>query len=156
LPETLGRKMNDLAREMEQVLNISDEAEKSLQQPARRYVRDTKAMFRTSADILEVPDSYIFVLDMPGLEANNIKVKVDNNILHIAGKKKKNKQLNPEVKVIRMERRKARYMRKFSLPGDSNVEDIKATYKDGVLTVTVGKRQPSDAEKPKSVTIPIS
>lgn len=149
--------MNNLAREMEHLLNISDEAEKSLQQPARRYVRDTKAMFRTSADILEAPDRYMFVLDMPGLESGNIKVKVDNNILHIAGKiKKKNRQLSPEIKVIRMERRRARYMRKFSLPGDSNVEDIKATYKDGVLTVTVAKRQPSDTEKPKSVTIPIS
>lgn len=149
--------MNNLAREMEHLLNISDEAEKSLQQPTRRYVRDTKAMFRTSADILEGPDRYMFVLDMPGLESGNIKVKVENNILHIAGKiKKKNRQLSPEIKVIRMERRRARYMRKFSLPGDSNVEDIKATYKDGVLTVTVAKRQPSDTEKPKSVTIPIS
>lgn len=117
----------------------------------------TKLLDGTSADILEAPDRYMFVLDMPGLESGNIKVKVENNILHIAGKiKKKNRQLRPEIKVIRMERRRARYMRKFSLPGDSNVEGIKATYKDGVLTVTVAKRQPSDTEKPKSVTIPIS
>eukprot|EP01018_Ginkgo_biloba_P035823 Gb_01047 [translate_table: standard] len=148
--------MDTLARDMQHVLNMPDEMEKSLQRPARNFVRDTKAMFRTSADIFELPNSYMFVLDMPGLEANHIKVKVDNNVLHVAGKVKKNKQVNPEVKVIRRERRRARYMRKFTLPVNANAEDIKATYKDGVLTVTVAKRPPSETEKPKSVTIPIS
>ena len=55
--------------------------------------------------------------------------KVENNILHIVGKKKKTEQLNLEVKVIRMERQMARYVRKFNFPKDSNLEDIKATYK---------------------------
>jgi len=148
--------VDDLVREMEEFLDISDEGEEDLQQhPVRRYFKETKAMYRTTADILETPDCYMFVLDMPGLDANNIKAKVEHNILHVAGKKKK-PQLHPEVKVIRMERRRARYMRKFSLPRDSNLEDIKASYKDGVLTVTVAKRQPPEAEKPKSFTIPIS
>ncbi|GLJ49072.1 hypothetical protein SUGI_1035200 [Cryptomeria japonica] len=149
--------MNNLARDMHHILNMTEEEEKKLQRPARRYVKDTRAMFRTSADLLESPTSYIFVLDMPGLESNQIKVKVENNILHIAGKiKKKQKQLGPEIKIIRLERRRARYMRKFTLPGDANAEDIKATYKDGVLTVTVAKRNVSESEKPKTLTIPIS
>ncbi|KAH9309953.1 hypothetical protein KI387_037864, partial [Taxus chinensis] len=140
--------MENLARDMQQLLNMPEEEEKKLQRPARRYVRDTKAMFRTSADILESPTSYMFILDMPGLETNHIKVKVENNILHIAGKKKKKKQqFGPEIKIIRLERRRARYMRKFTLPGDANVEDINAAYKDGVLTVTVAKRSVSEAEK---------
>jgi len=42
-------------------------------------------------------------------------------------KKKNNKRMYPEVKVIRMERQIARYMRKFSLADNSNLEDIKAS-----------------------------
>ena len=44
-----------------------------------------------------------------------LQAKVEKNILHIAGKKRENKPLNPEVKVIRMERQRARYMRKHML-----------------------------------------
>lgn len=47
-------------------------------------------------------------------------------------------------------------MRKFTLPEDANEEDIKATYKDRVLTVVVAKKPPAEVEKPKSMTILIS
>ena len=68
--------MDYLLTAMEELLDIEifDEGEEELQHHVRRYFRETKAMFRTTADILETPDCYIFVLDMPGLKANNIKV----------------------------------------------------------------------------------
>eukprot|EP01018_Ginkgo_biloba_P014080 Gb_29726 [translate_table: standard] len=52
-------------------------------------MRDTKTMLRTSVDIFELPNSYMFILYIPSLKANHIKV--DNNVLHIVGKVKKNK-----------------------------------------------------------------
>ena len=58
--------------------------------------------------------------------------------------------------MIRMERWRARYIRKYSFPRDSNLEDIKATYKDGLLIFTMAKSHPSEGEIPKSVTISIS
>lgn len=57
---------------------------------------------------------------------DSAQYKVEYNILHIVDKKK-NKRMYPEVKVIRVERRRARYMRKFSLADNSNLEDIKAS-----------------------------
>lgn len=85
---------------------------------------------------------------------------MDNGILHISGKKKKSQSTavgnEAGVKATRIERRRARYMRKFTLPQDSNPEEVKATYKDGVLTVTVAKKMPEVSRKPKTVTIPVS
>ncbi|KAJ8430438.1 hypothetical protein Cgig2_025865 [Carnegiea gigantea] len=95
-----------------------------------------KTMLRTPADIFDHPSFYSFVLDMPGLDAQNIK-----GGLHVTGKKKK-QQMGEGVKVLRVERRRARYMRKFTLPADASHEDVKATYKDGVLSITVSKIPP--------------
>ncbi|KAF5199616.1 17.6 kDa class II heat shock protein [Thalictrum thalictroides] len=155
--------METLARDMQKVLNFPYQMEKMLHQPTRRYVKNAKAIFRTPADIYEHPTFYSFVLDMPGLEANNIKVKVENGMLHVAGKKKKKNaegettvESNNGVKAIRIERRRARYMRKFSLPDDANQQEVKAMYKDGVLTVNFGKKPCEETNKPKTVTIPIS
>ncbi|KAK9144524.1 hypothetical protein Sjap_004427 [Stephania japonica] len=154
--------METLARDVERVLNLPEEMEKTLNQPARQYVKNTKALFRTQADIYEYPSHYSFVLDMPGLKVANIKVKVENGVLHVSGKKKKNKKIGDlgveieEAKAIRIERRRARYMRKFTLPVDANEEDMKVVYRDGVLTVNVSKKPKEESAKPKTVSIPIS
>ncbi|XP_042484742.1 17.1 kDa class II heat shock protein-like [Macadamia integrifolia] len=156
--------MESLTRDMQRVLNFPDHMEKTLQPPARSYVKNAKAIFRTPADIFEHPTYYSFILDMPGLEVNNIKVKVENGVLHVAGKKKKAASVakaagtgaGKEVKPIRIERRRARYMRKFTLPQDANQEDVKATYRDGVLTVNVAKKPREETVLPKTVSIPVS
>ena len=79
-------------------------------------------------------------------------MKVENGILHVSGKKKKQmigEPTNKEgVKVIRIERRRARYMRKFILPDDAFSQDVKATYKDGVLSITVVKNKLSTTIEP--------
>ncbi|KAK9742698.1 hypothetical protein RND81_03G191900 [Saponaria officinalis] len=118
--------------------------------------KNEKTMLRTPADIFEYPSFYSFVLDMPGLHAQHIKVKVENGILHVTGKRKKQQTTNNDdegvVKVIRIERRKARYMRKFSLPQDAAHEHVNATYKDGVLSITVSKKLSFDNSTQPSFT----
>lgn len=65
-----------LTRDMQKALkNMPEEMEKMLQQPGRRYVKNARAILRTPADIYEHPSHYSFILDMPGLEASNIKVR---------------------------------------------------------------------------------
>jgi len=77
------------------------------------------------------------------------QVKVEKGILHVTGKKKK-QPMGEGVKVLRVERRRARYMRKFTLPADATHEDVTATYKDGVLSVTVSKIPPPPQELEQS------
>lgn len=64
--------------------------EKSRNNPSRAYVRDAKAMSTTPTDIVEYPSSYVFVVDMPGIRASEIKVQIENdNVLVVSGERKR-------------------------------------------------------------------
>ncbi|RVX17486.1 17.2 kDa class II heat shock protein [Vitis vinifera] len=50
------------------MIDTGDDSDKSLNTPTRTYVRDAKAMAATPADVKEYPNSYAFIIDMPGAE----------------------------------------------------------------------------------------
>ncbi|CAI0375973.1 unnamed protein product [Linum tenue] len=92
--------------------------------PTRTYVRDAKAMAATPADVKEYPNSYAFIIDMPGLKSGDIKVQVeDDNVLIISGERKREEEKEEGAKYVRMERRVGKLMRKFVLPENANCWD---------------------------------
>nr|XP_043629249.1 17.3 kDa class II heat shock protein-like [Erigeron canadensis] len=127
-------------------------------EPGRAYVRDARAMAATPADVKEYPNSYVFIIDMPGLKSGDIKVQVeDENVLVISGERKReNEQGKEGVKYVRMERRIGKFMRKFSLPENADTDKISAVSQDGVLTVTVEKLPPPQPKKPKTIQVQIA
>ncbi|KAH9566130.1 hypothetical protein CY35_04G113900 [Sphagnum magellanicum] len=138
-----------------QLLGFPDEFERSLNPSAQKYASDTKAMYSTAVDVKEAPKSYIFVADMPGLKSSDIKVELDNhNVLAISGVRKREEHV-PGVKYIRMERSAGTFMRKYTLPADADLEAIKASCEDGVLTVTVPKLPPPEPVKPKTIEVTV-
>ncbi|MCL7031673.1 hypothetical protein MKW94_014319 [Papaver nudicaule] len=143
---------------LQDMFDVSDhDVEKSVNTPSKRYVRDAKAMAATLADIKEYPESYVFVVDMPGLKSEEIKVQVeDNNVLVVAGMRQREDEIKEkEVKYIRMERRIGKFMRRFILPENANVDAISAVCVDGVLTITVQKLPPPEPKKPKTIEVKI-
>ncbi|KAK1358748.1 17.3 kDa class II heat shock protein-like [Heracleum sosnowskyi] len=123
---------------------------------ARTYVRDAKAMATTPADVKEYPNSYVFVMDMPGLKSGDIKVQVDeNNVLVVCGERQREEE-KEGVKYVKLERRTGKFMRKFVLPENADLETIKAVCQDGVLTVTVEKLPPPEPKKPKIIEVKIA
>nr|ABR16747.1 unknown [Picea sitchensis]ABR17805.1 unknown [Picea sitchensis]ABR18141.1 unknown [Picea sitchensis]ACN40780.1 unknown [Picea sitchensis] len=148
--------MDPLLSTVQQLLGVPDDLERILHAPTRSYMRDTEATASTPVDVKEYPNSYVFIVDMPGLKSNDIKVQVeDENVLNISGERKRNEKEEGEVKYIRMERRVAKFMRKFTLPVDCNLEAISAACQDGVLTVTVPKLPPPEPKKPKTIAVKI-
>uniref|UniRef100_A0AB38Z7E0 17.2 kDa heat shock protein n=1 Tax=Lilium regale TaxID=82328 RepID=A0AB38Z7E0_LILRE len=138
------------------LMEVPNEADKSLNGPSRAYVRDARAMASTPADVKELPAAYVFVVDMPGVGSGEMKVQVeDDNVLVISGERKR-KEDNEEGKYLKMERRMGKLMRKFTLPENANTEAISAVCKDGVLTVTVEKMPPPEPKKPKSIEVKIA
>uniref|UniRef100_A0A2P2JEH9 17.9 kDa class II heat shock protein-like n=1 Tax=Rhizophora mucronata TaxID=61149 RepID=A0A2P2JEH9_RHIMU len=134
----------------------NEEAEKSVHGPTRIYMRDAKAMAATPADVKELTNAYVFVIDMPGLKSGDIKVQVeDDNVLIISGERKREEE-KEGTKYVRMERRVGKLMRKFVLPENANTDAISAVCKDGVLTVTVEKLPPPEPKKPKSIEVKIA
>jgi HSP20 family protein len=126
--------------------------------PTRSYVRDARAMAATPADVKEYPNSYAFIIDMPGLKSGDISVQVeDDNTLVISGERKREEEEEKEgVKFVRMERRIGKFMRKFVLPDNANTDAISAVCQDGVLTVNVQKLPPPAPKKPRTIEVKIA
>ncbi|KAL5728703.1 hypothetical protein ACHQM5_001754 [Ranunculus cassubicifolius] len=139
------------------MMDISDDVEKSnTSAPTRTYYRDAKAMAATPADVKEYPNSYSFVIDMPGLKSGDIKVQLEeDNLLVISGERKREED-KEGAKYLRMERRVGKFMRKFALPENANAEAISAVCQDGVLTVNVDKKPPPQPKKPKTIEVKIA
>ncbi|KAK4355164.1 hypothetical protein RND71_024135 [Anisodus tanguticus] len=133
-----------------------DDSDKPVNVPSRNFVRDSKAMAATPADVKEYPNSYVFIVDMPGLKSGDIKVQVEeDNVLLISGERKR-EEVKEGAKYIRMERRVGKFMRKFTLPENANTDAISAVCQDGVLTVTVEKLPPPEPKKPKTIEVKIA
>lgn len=137
--------------------DFSEDHEKSSATPTRRYVRDARAMAATPADVKELPSSYVFTIDMPGLKTEDMKVQIEEgNVLVISGERKRPEEEKEGVKYLRMERRMGKFMRKFVLPENANLEAVSAVCQDGVLTVTVQKLPPPEPKKPKTIEVKVA
>ncbi|EXB48293.1 hypothetical protein L484_003776 [Morus notabilis] len=125
--------------------------------PSRAYVRDAKAMAATPADVKDTPNAYVFVIDMPGLKQDQIKVHVEEeNVLVVSGERKREREKDQGVKYLRMERRLGKYLKKFVLPENADTDKISASYQDGVLTVTIQKKPPPEPKKPKTSEVQVA
>ncbi|CAN7037643.1 hypothetical protein BRARA_B00440 [Brassica rapa] len=92
---------------LEDMLEVPEEHnEKSRNNPSRAYMRDAKAMAATPGDVIEHPNAYVFVVDMPGIKGDEIKVQVENeNVLVVSGERQRENKESEGVKYVRMERR---------------------------------------------------
>src|SRR5690554_7962483 len=89
----------------------------------------TKGLMTT--DIKERSDSYIFEVDLPGFNKDDIKVSINNNYLTIEAKKEKLEETNDE-KYIRRERQFGSYRRSYYV-GNVEMDDLNAKYENGIL-----------------------
>ncbi|KAE9604258.1 hypothetical protein Lal_00001682 [Lupinus albus] len=143
---------------LQNLMDLTDETptNKNLSAPTQTYMRDAKAMAATAADVKEYTNSYVFVIDMPGLKKGDIKVQFeDDNVLLISGERKREEEKDG-VKYLRMERRVGKFMRKFVLPENANTDAVSAVCQDGVLSVTVQKLPPPQPKKPKTIEVKVA
>ncbi|TNF88433.1 MAG: Hsp20/alpha crystallin family protein [Gammaproteobacteria bacterium] len=106
-----------------------------------------------SVDIEEEEDKYVIKADLPGVEKEDIEVKLENNVLSIRGEKKTEKETGKGTKRHRTERFHGTFARSFTLPETVKADEVDASYKDGVLLLTIPKEEES---KPKSIDIKVS
>jgi HSP20 family protein len=105
-----------------------------------------------AVDIYETPNELVVKADLPDVNEKDIDVRVENNLLTIRGERKFEKSVSEE-NYLRVERTYGAFSRSFSLPNTVNAETIGAEYKNGVLTVTLPKREES---KPRQVKVTIN
>lgn len=126
------------------------------QHPSRAYMRDARAMKSTPADVVEFPTAYQFILDMPGLKPEKIKAHIeDGNVLVVSGEPRKRVTKQEGAKLLKMERRMGKMLKKFDLPENADNEKVSAVYEDGVLTVVVEKVKAPEVKKPRVIEVKI-
>ncbi len=110
------------------------------------------ATWAPRVDIYETENELILKADLPGLQDEDIDVRVENNMLTIRGERNFEKDVN-EDNYLRVERAYGSFTRSFSLPNTVNSESVRAEYRNGVLTLHMAKREES---KPKQIKISVS
>jgi HSP20 family protein len=102
-----------------------------------------------AVDIKEEPAQFIIHADLPGVEAKDIEITLENGVLTLRGQRSAEKQEETE-KYRRVERVRGTFLRRFSLPDAVDAEKVAAKCKDGVLEVIVPKRE---AAQPRRIAI---
>lgn len=100
-------------------------------------------------DISEDDKEYVVRAELPGLNKQNVSVTVENGVLKISGERKQEKE-EKNRRYHRVECSYGKFSRSFSLPADTNPNQINAEFKDGVLHVRVAK---SESAKPKQIAV---
>lgn len=89
-----------------------------------------------AVDVLTRGGDLIIRAELPGVRREDVEVAVSNGVLTISGKRKEEEEREQAGYLIR-ERRQGSFRRSMALPEGVNEDEIKATFRDGVLEVTV-------------------
>lgn len=117
-----------------------------------RWPTEWPGMLKPAVDIQETDKQYSIALEIPGVEEKDIQIKLDNDVLVVCGEKRQ-EQEKKDGGFHRIERSYGSFQRALNLPGDANQDSIKASLENGVLTITMDKREASAPKQGRSIPI---
>ena len=117
------------------------------------YGKHAKNLMKT--DVRETEDAYEVDIDLPGFKKDEIEAKLENGYLTISAAKGLDKEEKEEKngKYIRKERYSGAMSRSFYVGDELKQEDIKAKYQDGILKLSVPKKEQKKVETTKHIAI---
>ena len=133
--DTMMRRMNDVFDDVQ-----------------RGGIRFEVGDFSPRVDIADDENALTIHAELPGINKDNVKITVnDDNVLTIRGEKKREEK-HEEKNYMRVERSYGSFTRSFALPDTVDGENVSASFADGVLTISMAKREPA---KPKELEVTI-
>lgn len=105
--------------------------------------------FAPRFDVKETRDAYVFTADLPGVTEDDLDVSLTGNRLTVSGKRE-SERTNEGERYYAYERSYGSFTRSFTLPEGVDAEHVDATLKNGVLTLSVPKKE---AHKPRKISI---
>jgi HSP20 family protein len=103
-------------------------------------------------DIIDSKDDLVVYVEIPGVNKDDIKVKIHNDVLTISGERKE-PDLPEKANCLIREREFGKFMRSIRLPYPIEVSKVNAEYKDGILKIILPKKE---EVKPKEIQINVS
>jgi HSP20 family protein len=147
--------MNTITRrDQSRGLTLQDEVNRLFED---NFTRDRSghadlATWAPPVDIYETENELVVKAELPDFQDKDIDVRITNNTLTIRGERKFEKDVK-EDNYLRIERAYGSFVRSFSLPNTVSSENIRADYRNGVLTLHMAKREES---KPKQIKISVA
>jgi len=131
----------------------------SWHRPSPRSLFDVEPFWRgdmsramvPAVDIADTEKGYEITAELPGMDEKNVEVKFTNGVLTVKGEKQEEKKENSKDYHL-SERRYGSFQRSFTVPDGVDAEKIEATFKNGVLTITLPKT-PEAQKKEKQIAI---
>ena len=102
-----------------------------------------------AVDIYETPERVVLVADLPGVEQDDIQVRIENNTLVLSGERRAKKDVHEE-NYHRVERGHGTFHRLFALPTTIDQDAIRAEHRHGILEVSLPK---AEGSKPKKIQV---
>jgi HSP20 family protein len=119
---------------------------------SRLFSEPASRPWSPAVDIFEKENELVLKADIPDVDPKNVGIQLENGTLILKGERKWQEEKNGKG-FHRIERSYGTFVRAFSLPETVDPEKVKADYKNGVLTITIGKKE---AAKPKTINVEIS
>ena len=138
-----GNGLTVLRKEMDRLFDRVWEGETS-EMPGRPLGEWTPML-----DLSETKEFFLVKMEVPGIDPKEIKISLEDHILTISGERKKEEEEKDE-RFYRVERSYGSFARSIRLPMPVDEKKVNALFKNGVLTITVPKAEPS-----KGTFIPI-
>ena len=105
------------------------------------FFSNRKEMKLMKTDIREKENEYLLDIDLPGYSKEDIKISVENGYLTVSAKKEETKEESEKGSYIKKERYSGECQRSFYVGEDIEAEDVKASFKNGILTLDIPKKE---------------
>jgi HSP20 family protein len=103
-------------------------------------------------DIEETKDDFVIYAELPGVSKDDVKINLADDTLTLSGEIKEPEK-KEDRKFHRIERSYGKFQRSFYLPMQIQSSKVKASFKEGILTITLPKKE---EVKPKEISISVS
>ncbi len=115
---------------------------------------DSPGISTPAVNVKETDDDFHIEVAAPGLDKKDFNVNLENNVLTISSEKEhKDEQKDDKGQYMRREFSYASFNRSFTLPEAVDADNIKARHKDGILLITIPKREEAKRKPPKQIDI---
>jgi len=135
------------------LFGLRDELDRFLENPLAELGRGSQLLsgWNPALDVFEDKNNVIVKAELPGMKKDEIEVSLHDGALSVSGERKSEEKFR-DAEPYRSERFIGRFHRSVTLPSEVKANEVKAQYKDGILTVTLPK---SEAAKPKQIEVKV-
>lgn len=109
------------------------------------WPRMADGMLKPILDLSATDKEYTIAVEIPGVDEKDVKLEIANDILTIRGEKKHEKE-EKDKNFYRVERSYGSFQRVLSLPEDADQDAVKATFKRGILTISMPRKAMPQAD----------